>query len=60
MGNRTKAKDLTIGGDDRTNALMNGWLNKLFIIVACDHDNWIALNNHDGNFSIYVKKENHR
>ncbi len=50
-----KAKDLTVGGDIDTDATINGWLNKLFVVVACDHDNWVALDNHDGNFSVRTK-----
>jgi len=53
---RTKAKDLTVGGDIDTDVNINGWLNKLFIIVAFEHGKWIALYNHDGSFSVRVKE----
>ncbi len=31
------------------------WLNKLFVVVAEDHGVWYAINNHDGNFSLYKR-----
>lgn len=49
------AKELTVGGGRDTDATMNGWLNKLFVIVGAEHGNWVALYNHDGRFSIYSK-----
>jgi hypothetical protein len=50
-----QAKDLTVGGDPDTDANVNGWLNKLFVLIACDHGKWVALYNHDGRFSIRDK-----
>jgi len=50
-----EAKDLTIGGNYDTDIHKNGWLNKLFIIVGCDHEKWYALYNHGGTFSIRTK-----
>lgn len=57
MGNKTKAKELTLNRGIDTDALMNGWLNKLFVVVANDHDAWIALVNWDGRFSIYIERK---
>ena len=28
------------------------WMNKLFVIVSATMDEWVAIYNHDGNFSI--------
>ncbi len=56
MGRHTPAADLTVGGDIDTDALVNGWLNKLFILVANDHGKWIALVNWDGRYSMYVER----
>lgn len=53
MSSHVLAKDLTIGKDRDTDAIGNGWTNKLFILVANDHDKWIAIVNWDGRFSIY-------
>lgn len=39
-----------------TDIRVNGWTNKLFILVANDHDKWIALVNWDGRFSIYMER----
>lgn len=33
------------------------WLNKLFVIVGCDHGRWLALYNHDGKFSLRIQDE---
>jgi hypothetical protein len=53
MGNHTQAKDLTIGTGDDTDALGNGWLNKLFIVIGTPNGNPVAIYNHDGQFSVY-------
>ncbi len=58
MGLNTLAKDLTCETSLETDATGNGWLNKLFILVGNDHGQWIALNNHDGRFSIYIENIN--
>ncbi len=42
-------KDLSMENLDET------WPSKWWIIINCEHDKWIALENHDGDFSIYVK-----
>lgn len=56
MSNYVKAKDLTLNKVHRTNATGNGWGNKQFIVVAYEHGKWIALNNHDGNFGVYIER----
>ena len=48
------AKDLTLNGKTGTDAKINGWLNKLFVVVANDHCQSIALVNWDGRFSVYL------
>ena len=55
MGNGVAAKDLTTDGSYETDADKNGWLNKLFVIVAFEHGKFIALYNHDGKFSVRVE-----
>ena len=58
MGSDIPAKDLGVDtGDNDTDAKINGWLNKLFILVANEHDRWIALVNWDGRFSIYIERD---
>lgn len=57
MGGNLTAKDLTCDGNNDTDAACNGWLNKLFVIIGFEHDRWLAINNHDGKFSIYAKKQ---
>lgn len=52
-----KAKELTIDDDNiDTDANINGWLNKLFVIVGVEYNCWVALYNHDGKFSIRIKE----
>jgi hypothetical protein len=51
MGNSRLASELT-----PENATTYGWLNKLFVIVGESHGKWMALNNHDGSFSIYMER----
>ena len=51
------ARELTIGGDRSTDANMNGWTNKLFVLVANEHNKWTALVNHDGRFSVYLEEK---
>lgn len=55
----TLAKHLTHGKEKfiDTDIRTNGWTNKLFVIVANDHDKWFALVNWDGRFSIYIERE---
>ena len=55
MGNGVKAKDLTINEYYQTDIDKNGWLNKLFVLVAYEHGKFVAIYNHDGVFSIRVK-----
>jgi hypothetical protein len=57
MSSHVKAKDLTTDGNNDTGAECNGWLNKLFVIVGEDKGKWIALYNHDGEFSIRTKDQ---
>ena len=52
---RLPAKNLSVGGNIDTDASVNGWLNKLFVIIGIDHGNYVAIYNHDGKFSIRVK-----
>ena len=52
---RLPAKNLTVGENIDTDASVNGWLNKLFVIVDADHGKYIAIYNHDGKFSIRTK-----
>lgn len=49
LGTGKKAKDVTL-----TQAIEDGWLNKLFIIVGHEHGKWVALYKHDDKFSIRV------
>lgn len=58
MGNGILAKDLTIGTGLDTDVDRVGWLNKLFILVGNDHGRWVALNNHDGLYSVHVENIN--
>ena len=57
LGNHTASVDLTVGTKDDTDALGNGWLNKLFVIVGSERGNWLAIYNHDGEFSIYTGRK---
>lgn len=57
MGSKVKAKSLTVGMSNDTDASRNGWLNKLFIIVGESRGKWVALYNHDGEFSIRIEKD---
>lgn len=50
MGSGIKAKDLTINKNSDTDALLNGWVNKLFIIVGLEHCKWVALCKHNDRF----------
>lgn len=53
VGN-VKAKELTCDGHNDTDAACNGWLNKLFVIIDNCDGKWLAVNNHDGRFSLYL------
>jgi hypothetical protein len=52
MGIGVRARDLVVS-DNR----IDGWLNKLFIIVDEDYDYSIALYNHDGVYFLYRRKK---
>ena len=54
MGSHVLAKDMTIRRNVDNSICVNGWLNKLFIIVEDNYDQFIALVNWDGKFYIYV------
>ena len=54
MGLRLKARELTCGTGEETDADRNGWLNKLFVIVSFDHGYPVALYHHDGSFGVYA------
>lgn len=49
IGSYTECKDMTIKN------VRKSWNNKYWIIVSCEHETWIALENHDDDFSIYTK-----
>ena len=50
LGSDILLKDMTIEN------VRESWNNKYWILIGCVNDTWIALNNSDGNFSIYTKK----
>lgn len=51
------AHEMTLDGNTGTDARVNGWLNKRFIIVAVKHNGkYLALVNWDGRFSIYEQR----
>lgn len=56
LGSKTKVQDMTLSAETDRDIRVNAWLNKLYVIVGADHGHWIALNNHDGRFSIYTIK----
>ena len=56
MGGHALVKDMTLGGSIDTDIYVNGWLNKMFIIVEHNYDKWIAITNWDGKFYIYIEK----
>ncbi len=56
MGCKVAAKYLTTDGDIDTDASINGWMNKLFIIVGNEHGKWIALVKWDDKFSLWVER----
>jgi hypothetical protein len=33
-----------------------GWLNKYYVVIGCEHDVWVAIYNADGNYSVRTKK----
>ena len=55
MGNGVCAKNITTDRNNETDCRKNGWLNKLFIIVAYEHGKFISLYNHDGVFSVRIE-----
>ncbi len=56
LGSHVKTKDITTDGNRKTDAIQNGWLNKLFVIVAHEPGKFIALYNHDGVFSVRIEQ----
>ncbi len=50
LGRKITAKEITLDN------LEEEWLNKAYIIISDDHDQWIALYNADDSFSIQYKK----
>ena len=57
LGNQIKAKALHLNKDDNRHYMLgNGWLNKLFVIVAVEYDYAYAITNWDGRFHLLRRK----
>jgi len=57
MGNNVPARDLTVGGYPNTDVNVNGWLNKLFIVVDEDRSGKaVAIYKYDGDFFVCVQR----
>jgi|WetSurMetagenome_2_1015567.scaffolds.fasta_scaffold1640326_2 hypothetical protein len=52
-----RADYLTVGGNDpNKDALVNGWMNKLFVIADEFNGRWLALYRHDDKFYLYIER----